>query len=285
MIGRLILLAIAATLAGCGAPQADRPPADPALWEVQAPDGETGWLFGTIHSLPDGVDWRTAPIDEALAQARLLVVEIANLNDHEQAQAVLAHRANSPGLPPLSRRVPAEDRPVLARLMERAGLDDDDFRTTESWAAALALGNALSTGDAGNGVDRALLQSDLPVTGLESFDAQFARFDTLPEADQIDLLLALEAETAVGRADALRNAWLTGDMEAIERLGQDGLLADPQLREALLTDRNRSWVAPIATAIESGRRPFVAVGAAHMAGDEGLPALLAARGYTVRRIR
>ncbi|MFD2579153.1 TraB/GumN family protein [Novosphingobium colocasiae] len=52
----------------------------------------------------------------------------------------------------------------------------------------------------------------------------------------------------------------------------------------LFTGRNKAWTERIIAALKSGRKPFVAVGAAHMAGPEGLPAMLAARGYKVTRI-
>ncbi len=281
------LLPFALLLTACGAPADEAPGAapSPALWEVEGPEGQAGWLFGTAHALPRGARWRTAAIDGALGQARLLVVEIAELGDAALAARELRARATTPGQPPLSQRVPAKHRADLAALMRRAGLDDGDIGDRESWAAALLLANALRSGDSAAGADIALLQEDLPAVGLESFAEQFDRFDRLPPADQTDLLLVMAEETGEGRDKALIHAWLAGDMAAIERLMDSGLLAVPNLRRALLTDRNLAWEPEIARLIESGRRPFIAVGAAHMVGADSLPALLEARGYTVRRVR
>jgi uncharacterized protein YbaP (TraB family) len=74
-------------------------------------------------------------------------------------------------------------------------------------------------------------------------------------------------------------------MALIEAETKRGLLADPELREALFTGRNERWTARVQREMEAGLRPFVAVGAAHMAGPQGLPAMLEARGYKVTRLR
>jgi uncharacterized protein YbaP (TraB family) len=73
-------------------------------------------------------------------------------------------------------------------------------------------------------------------------------------------------------------------MKAIAAEGDDGMLADPELKAALLTDRNAVWAERIAALYQTKARPLVAVGAAHMAPPGGLPELLAARGYKVRRV-
>jgi uncharacterized protein YbaP (TraB family) len=77
---------------------------------------------------------------------------------------------------------------------------------------------------------------------------------------------------------------LAGDAATIEASTREGFLADPALREALLTARNRRWVAALLPVLEQPARPLVAVGTAHLVGPEGLVALLEAEGFTIRRL-
>lgn len=288
------LLATAATLllAACGAPDEraprDWPAPSPALWSVTAPGGGEGWLLGTIHALPAGLAWRSPALERALAQSDVLVVEVAELDDAEAAAAAFARRARSPGLPPLLARLPPDERPALAAALDAAGLAERDFAATESWAAALSIANTLRRHDPANGVDRALIAGarvqGRPVIGLETLDGQFALFDALPPPAQARLLAAVPVEADSVAQDARVAAWLVGDLAALEREAEAGLLADPDLRERLQLARNRAWAARIAALIERGERPFVAVGAAHLLGEEGVPALLAARGFAVQRV-
>jgi uncharacterized protein YbaP (TraB family) len=281
----LLALAGALTLAGCGEPDRDWPEPSPALWEVTGPGGAQGWLFGTIHSLPEGADWRTTGVDEAFARSSLLVVEVAELGQAEEAGAVFRRLSTTPGLPPLTQRVPPAERPALAAFLDRAGMDDDAFPDTETWGAALLLANAVRRSDSGNGVDRALIAEASRIEGLESFEDQYAVFDRLPASEQAELLTGLAADAEGGFEDRRTIAWLTGDIAALERDSSAGILADPELREALQLARNRAWTERVAALLERGERPFVAVGAAHMWGEEGLPALLAAKGLKVRRVQ
>ena len=60
----------------------------------------------------------------------------------------------------------------------------------------------------------------------------------------------------------------------------------PALYEALLQRRNLAWADRLDAVMRQGQgTDLVVVGALHMAGDEGLPALMKARGYTVRRVQ
>jgi uncharacterized protein YbaP (TraB family) len=267
VIFRLLLaLTGALALAACE-PARDWPEPSPALWEVTGPDGERGWLFGTIHSLPEGARWRTPAVDDAFERSSLLVVEVAELGRSDEAGAIFRRLATTPGLPPLTQRVPPADRPALAAFLDRAGMDDDAFSDTESWGAALVLANAVRRSDSGNGVDRALIAEASRVEGLESFEEQYGVFDRLPAAEQAELLTGLAADAEGDFEDRRVTAWLTGDMAALERDSSAGILTDPELREALQLARSRAWAQRMGELLERGERPFVAVGAAHMWGD------------------
>lgn len=280
---RLLLASLGALLlASCGEPARDWPEPSPALWEVTAPEGQRGWLFGTIHSLPAEARWRTPVLDEALADAGVVVVEIAELADANKATGMFNRYSRNAGLPPLSERVAPEDRGDLAAFLERAGMADDAFAEMDTWAAALTLSNRARTLDRGQNVDLALIGGGREVVGLESHALQYGMFDALPPQEQADLLMALARDS--GNEVARVEAWLTGDLGALEK-ASEGLLSDPELRAALQTNRNLRWALQVGELIDAGRRPFVAVGTGHLFGEQSLPALLDARGYTVRRIQ
>lgn len=284
---RAIAALLALILASCSAKPE---PATPALWRVDGAEGRSAWLFGTIHSLERPALWRWGKVDRALKASDRIVVEVADLADDAGLSKTFAAMSKSSGLPPLSARVDPALRPRLVALMRDVGATERSFAGVETWAAALSLARAGASRDASeNGVDRAVeaAAEGRPVVELEGAAHQLGLFDALPEKEQRDLLNAvLRDGGAIDTESAdLAQAWRKGDMAAIEAETRKGLLADPELRTALFTARNRVWADKVIAMLAKGERPFVAVGAAHMAGPEGLPALLATKGYKVTRVQ
>ncbi|WP_395394813.1 TraB/GumN family protein [Novosphingobium sp. BL-8A] len=262
-------------------------PATPALWHVEGPSGQQAWLFGTIHSVKRPIAWETAEVRQALAGSDTIMVEVGNLSDEKAVAATFARLAKSDGQPAISQRISAQQRPALAALLKRGGYSDGDFAQMDTWAAALTLARVGATDeDSRNGVDRAVMDEagGKPVVELEGAERQLSLFDSLPEADQRDLLGFVVTDQQGDDDSRLADSWRKGDMAAIEKETRRGMLADPELRAVLFTSRNQDWAAKIGRAMQEGKRPFVAVGAAHMAGPEGLPAMLAAQGYKVTRV-
>ncbi len=291
MARKFILGSLALLLTACGSSagsEAEGQQASPLLYEVTSQDGaQQTWLFGTIHALPDGVDWRTPVLQEAIGSADYLVVEIAELDNQRAMVDTFMALSRTPDQPDIGTRVETEERPRLFDLIERAGYTPHDFASVETWAAALMLAQANSTGDPANGVDRALLK-DFQGREIREFEGaalQLGIFDQLPEKEQRDLLAGVLEESAADDPAKLRKAWLTGDEDTLTDATTKGIMADPELRDAILTGRNDAWMVQLDEMLSDPAKPFVAVGAAHIVGPEGLAAQLEARGYTVTRIQ
>ena len=101
---------------------AKTPTAKPALWKLSDKD-TTIYLFGTIHLLPKGTEWRTAAFNKAAASASDLVVEtMINEANPASAAAEMMRLAVSPNLPPLLDRVPADKRAALAAVAAKTAV-------------------------------------------------------------------------------------------------------------------------------------------------------------------
>lgn len=271
---------------------APQPDTRVALWQIEDRTGAVrGYLFGTVHALPPQVKWLRPAVGEALTKADRLVLEIAEPLDQKTAGEALADLAGTEGLPPPSQRLAPAYRTKLAEVYRKLGLTDADFADTESWAVALqlaAIAGQKAGADPDSGAEPALrkLAGNKPVAGFETIHSQFGVFDALPARAQQVLLQEVTVEAASDKdeeADMVA-LWLRGDDLGIAREANEGFLADAGLHQALLTDRNRAWADQLDAMLKAGGKPFVAVGAAHLAGSDSLQRLMMARGWAIRRV-
>lgn len=287
---RFALLALLLVAACGGAPTPVRESGGPAIWRVQR-GGFDGWLFGTVHILPDGVAWRTSSLEKAMDEADRLVLEVGNLDDRDAVVGAFERLGRRPGLPPIADRITPEARRALARLEADGTASAESLAPYDSWAAAMLLSAAIQQRlgvSEGNGVEPALTarfrEAGKPLEGLETLDRQFGAFDALPEAAQRRILdeTIADADRMPALMDGIVKAWAGGDIAAIARADTGARKPDPLVEDGVITARNRAWADRID---RMGGRPFIAVGAAHLAGDHSLVGMLEAKGFTVRRIQ
>lgn len=282
----LRLLACAALIAAIALPaQAETP-----MWVVKDDDSEMV-LFGSVHILPPGLDWRPARLDVALSKAEDVWFELPVGPATDQAVGRLA--AASGILPPdqsLFKLLPPDDSERLLRLARAYGADPANLARLEPWLAEVALAGAVfakAGAETSHGVE-AVLNASAPVgarrRALETPAEQIDLFDQTPMADQIASLHAslVDLETDPDGYIKLVRAWMAGDPTVLDHEALAPLrAASPTLFRRLVTERNARWTTELDARLKGKGRTVVVVGVGHLIGSDGVPARLRALGYSV----
>lgn len=261
------------------------------LFEIDATEagGAPCYLLGTIHSEDPRVLALTAPTQAAFDRSAVFIMEtIPDTQAVIRAMMAMVY-TDGRGLAGVAGR-PLYDQTVQA-LAER-GMAEEAIKDYKPWAAATLLGMP----EAGTGefldirLYKAALAAGKQVQGLESIEEQLAVFDTLTEEDQIALLReTLEARATLPEVFArLLEAYLSRDLARLERLGDQYLgRGDPQLaarfRHAALEARNQHMTDRMLAYLRVGGC-FIAIGALHLPGEEGVLSRLARAGFAPRAL-
>ena len=272
------------------------PPAEgrgPALWVVRDADS-TLYLFGTVHLLRPTTGWGTDRVDAAFESADKLILEISNPDDQAAVLPLVQQHGLSPARP-LSSLLSAEEVAALDAAAKTVGLSAAQLDVFRPWFAALTLSVAPLTRagyDPASGVELLLKAraeaAGKPISGFETVDEQIRILAGFSEADQLAFLRSTleDFETATTDLDKLVEAWAAGDVEAVEALGVRPMREGGEaLYQALLVRRNTNWADQIQTELAGSGTAFIAVGAAHLAGDDSVQEILERRGVDVEVAR
>jgi len=261
------------------------------LWSVAGQDGATSHLFGTFQAPEDKLGRLPREVLRAFEGARRLVVET---RPDAYASPRFREAATFRSGRTLEQTIGAADFERAAASLRELGLPREVVNQLKPWAILLNLG---ATGGAQASPPDARLAElaearGLPIEPLEGLEEQIFTYDEWPMESQVALLrhsLAHPAEIP-RRAERMLAAYLRGDLAGIARSDEELLARFPDLapHQAVLTKRvlhDRSVV--MAHRMQAGLRgggSFVAIGALHLYGPRGVPALLEKAGYRMARI-
>ena len=269
----------------------------PLLFEVKSAT-TTVYLFGTIHVGTHGMYPLGAQVEAAFAASGALALEADPSDEAANSLAISASVYRPPDN--LEQHISPELYRELAAKLPQIGLPLEYARALKPHLLAMTitmmqvqrLGYQPALGLDQHFAQRARRESK-PIVELESMAQQMDMFESLSADVQEDMLRA--ALHAIGTHDlreemeALVSAWMRGDAAGIERAVAREMesleeASAYELQTRVYVSRNEAMAQKLRAILEQRTVHFVAVGAGHLTGESGLPALLAAMGFAVRRL-
>ena len=258
------------------------------LWEARSDSG-TVYLLGSIHLLrPDAYPLPDV-IEQAYAASDVVVMEL-DLDEMQAGAMTMMQRGLYADGSSLCDHVADSTCALVAAQLKNAERVRPVVERAEPWLAALVLTTTMLQ-QAGYQAELGLdmhfhtraSQDEKPRHALETLDQQLAFMDGMAPEEQEQFLhyTLREIGRAAAQVDTMTALWKRGDADGLATLAFGDLADMPGFRDRMLTQRNRAWVPQIEALLREGRTPLVVVGALHLLGDDGLLALLEARGFTV----
>ena len=241
------------------------------FWKLKAPNGLTHYLFGTMHTDENRIITFLPIVKQALDASDLLVVEIAS-DDHAKNLFMTNHSLTSD--------LNEAELNQIKKLSEFHVMYFENVIRMKPWLLAIIFDSPKPSSEFNQDFLLMSMASDLDkdVTGIESSQEHFAIMDSLSLDDQLVMLRSVLKKTEKERlADysLLMKEYLLADLDRIRKTDEEltGKLLPPDLwakmKIQLMDERNKKMVTKIKE-LSKDKKLFIAVGASHLSGQDGL---------------
>ncbi|MDQ6422551.1 TraB/GumN family protein [Paenibacillus sp. LHD-117] len=257
-------------------------------------DGNVVYMLGSIHVANEAMYPLREEITEAYEQSDFLTVEVNVESDTVDVTKLLEDLGTYKDGTTLRNHLSSEGYQAVVQLLTDLEIETNALDRFEPWFASMILNSWLSEDSEYEpelGIDQYFLEQAIeeekPILELESFESQYKMYDGFSKELQESMLMGAiygfyyESEGV----EDLSAMWVEGDVEELNQMAED-MQSDEEYYNALLKNRNLLMAEQIDGYL-SGKQAatfFVVVGALHLAGEDGLVALLEEMGYTVTRV-
>lgn len=259
------------------------------LWKISGNGIKSpSYLFGTIHATCDATLDKNTII--ALDQTKQLFLELDMDDESMQMQMMKFMKMNDEEK--LSTLVNEEEFKIIdAFLLENMNMSAkmlDSFKPFLISSMLLPKLLDCEFKSVESELIRVTKEQNEETFGLEKVEDQMKVFDAIPYKTQAEELLKT-AKKGIEKdkieLKKMMKIYESKDIEAMLKMMDDSdnkITSENQ--DVLLNDRNKNWI-PIIAKTAKETPTFFGVGAAHLAGDEGVIKLLRKEGFKVEAVK
>jgi len=264
------------------------------IYKIQS-DTNTVYILGSIHVLAEEYYPLTRSFSYAYYNSQKVVFEIDPeiLFSPDTAKKNEQYYLLPKGQTLKSTLAPSTYQ-LLKKKLQPLGLDMAQVNKLKPWVVYLNISGQFDSSIEFRpdlGIENYFFQrakdAGKPTAGLETVQDQLDVFDSLPMKVQEAMLKETLAITDSKKREQaflhMVKSWHQGNLEGLEELVET-MKTYPLFYKKLLVERNHNWVPQIEKFLTEDKNVLVIVGAAHLAGDDGLLTLLKGKGYELERV-
>ena len=258
------------------------------LYEIKSKNGQhTSYVFGTIHLMPKDKFNIDSTLTAAFNSSSMIAMEV-DLNMDLAQKIEVAKETILPEGKTL-RDICTKDQYeiIYTYAVDSNGMSKKKFkrysRLKPFFFSSVMLQESLeNTKSYELEFGEMAKKGSKKTMGLESIQVQMQTINTVSLEDQVQMLIDGMKETQ--SYDAMLSNYLSESIDALYTEIVSESEGFPNFVENFLNKRNRQWIPVITDQIER-ENTFIAVGAGHLPGPNGVLQLLNAQGYSLAPIQ
>lgn len=266
------------------------------LWKIEGNGIKTkSYLFGTVHLIDEERFFFPKKLQKIVSKSDVLTMEIAGLPDPMEALKLSMLEEGSF----FDFFNEEQTDSLMIWVEENTSLTEKSFRMMAGKMRPFVVSQMLPELDENNPnrgmenkksyeieLEAIAKNKKIEMKGLETVADQLGFFDDLTDDQQVEMVMATirgGTNSASTEMEEIMSLYSDQNVDGLYQMIADDSDFMEGIDDLLLGDRNKRWI-PMIEKMISENDTFIAVGAGHLGGPNGVIRLLEAKGYTLTPI-
>lgn len=258
------------------------------LWKVEGNAIKTSYFFGTMHIINEEFYHFPDRLTERIEKSDAIVMEVGGMPNPLKTFQMMSLDTGTVH----AYFTPEQLIELLAFMDQKLGISPQEFDQTYGSMKPFFILQSISQDyfePNAKSYDLTVMgiasEKEIPLIGLETMEEQLGFFDQIPPASMADMIMESikDHDEEVENTLKLMEYYSKQKVDKLIPLLQKQSPEFMEFADLFLYNRNRAWVPKLEQEM-TDKSCFVAVGAGHLFGENGLIDLFEKRGYSVTAI-